>query len=158
MWDYWKQVSLLEANRHFYVGLLEANRHSYVGLLEMNLPYDTVCPLVGPSDCYNFKFHFPCSYRSTCCLLIIMQYSYLCIVDSGFCLPYCPETMFWVLRTAKFWGELTIDDFFYIENLSIGPIQRLVYTSIRRLLMNAIKHFLFGRFSLNSAYPDIFFR
>ena len=158
MWDYWKQVGLLEANRHFYVGLLEANRHSYVGLLEMNLPYDTVCPLVGPSDCHNFKFHFPCSYRSTCWLLIIMQYSYLCIVDSGFCLPYCPETMFWVLRTAKFLGELTIDDFFTFKIYQLDLYNDFLFNYIRRLLMNAKKHFLFGRFSLNSAYPDIFFR
>ena len=47
-----------------------------IGELEVKLSYEPVCPsvcrLVGQSVrstllvCYNFKFHFPCSYRSTC--------------------------------------------------------------------------------------------
>ena len=39
-------------------------------LLEVKLPYEPVCPSVGRSVglsvFHNFKFNFPCSYRSTC--------------------------------------------------------------------------------------------
>ena len=37
----------------------------YLALIEVKLPYDPVCPSVGPPVvCHNFKFHFPCLYRS----------------------------------------------------------------------------------------------
>merc|ERR1712200_177166 len=41
-------------------------------LLEVKLPYEPVCQSVGWSICHNCKFHFPCSYRSTCLFVLTL--------------------------------------------------------------------------------------
>ena len=43
-------------------------QHLYI-LLEVRPPYVRLSSVVR-SVCHNFKFHFPCSYRSTCFIIV----------------------------------------------------------------------------------------